>query len=121
MIYENIVRLCNENGITVSKLETEAGIGNGIVGRWRYSVPRVDSLKKAADYFGVTVDSLLPNGGQIGTVYGNVLFQKDERSSCGASFSGWAQLFSQMRRFIGDKEAHISVTIRFSDGDGVLD
>ena len=59
MIYKNIVFLCKKKGISIAKLEKEAGIGNGTIGRWEKSSPNVDNLKKVADYFGVTLDSLI--------------------------------------------------------------
>lgn len=59
MIFENIMRLCAEKKISIAKLEREAGIGNGTVARWGESSPRVDSLQKVANYFGITVDELL--------------------------------------------------------------
>lgn len=61
MIYENVQRLCKERGVSVLKLETACGIGNGTIGKWRNrdSAPRVDTLQAIAAYFGVTVNDLL--------------------------------------------------------------
>lgn len=59
MIFTNIVRLCKEKGISVSKLEKDLGIGNATVRNWRASSPTVEKLKLVADYFGVTLDELL--------------------------------------------------------------
>lgn len=59
MIYENISRLCRVRGINICTLEREAGIGNGVVGKWRTQSPRLDTVKKVADYFNVTVDELM--------------------------------------------------------------
>lgn len=59
MILKNIKRLCKERGICIKALEQATGIGNGVIARWVTSAPRVDSLKKVADYFGVTVDELM--------------------------------------------------------------
>ena len=59
MIFENITQLCKEKGITISRLEKEAGLGNATVRGWEESIPKVDKLKQVADYFGVTVDDLL--------------------------------------------------------------
>lgn len=58
MIYDNISRLCQKSGISIARLERETGLGNGVVGGWRAASPQVDNLKKVADYFGVTLDSL---------------------------------------------------------------
>lgn len=59
MIYKNIASLCRKTGISISKLEKETGLGNGTIGRWEKSSPTVAKVKAVADYFGVTVDSLL--------------------------------------------------------------
>lgn len=59
MIYERIMSLCHDRDISVRQLERCAGIGNGVIGGWRDSSPRVDKLKKVADFFGVTVDYFL--------------------------------------------------------------
>lgn len=59
MIYQNVVRLCKEKGISIAKLERETGMGNGTIGRWEKSSPNVDNVKKVADFFGCTVDELL--------------------------------------------------------------
>lgn len=59
VILENIQRLCKENNTTIWALERATQIGNGVIGRWSASFPRVDSLAKVAEYFGVTLDDLL--------------------------------------------------------------
>lgn len=67
MILGNVERLCKEHGISIARLEKETGIGNATVRGWEKSMPRVDTLKKVADYFGVTVDELLrePTGKEV--------------------------------------------------------
>ena len=59
MIYTNIISLCNAKKISVAKLERETGLANGTVGRWKKSSPTIDNVVKVADFFGVTVDSLI--------------------------------------------------------------
>lgn len=59
MILENIKRLCKERGTTIFALERELGIGNGVIGKWSKSSPRVETVKLVADHFGCTVDALL--------------------------------------------------------------
>lgn len=61
MILDNIQKLCKERGISVAKLERELGFGNATIRGWGSSSPNVDNLKKVADFFGVTVDSLISN------------------------------------------------------------
>lgn len=59
MIFDNILALCKERKISISKLEKEVGLGNGTISRWKTSSPNVDSLKAVADFFGVTIDGLI--------------------------------------------------------------
>ena len=59
MILQNIKRRCIEKNITIAELERKAGVGNGVVARWATMRPRVDLLKKVADFLGCTVDDLL--------------------------------------------------------------
>lgn len=59
MILTNIKKLCEGRGMTLAALERSTGIGNGVIAGWAEGRPRVDLLKRVADYFGVTVDDLL--------------------------------------------------------------
>lgn len=59
MIYTNISRLCQKEGISIAKLEKQTGLGNATIRGWSTSSPTVDKLKLVADYFGVTIDDLL--------------------------------------------------------------
>ena len=59
MIYKNIETKCREKGISVSALEKTVGLGNATIKGWSESSPKVENLKKVADYFGCTVDELL--------------------------------------------------------------
>ena len=59
MIYENIVKLCKEKSISISKLERELGFGNATIRNWSVSSPSIANVQKVAEYFGVTVDELI--------------------------------------------------------------
>lgn len=59
LLYEKIADLCKERGLAISALETRCGLGNATIRGWKNSSPRVDSLKKVADYLGVTIEKLL--------------------------------------------------------------
>lgn len=59
MLYDNVERLCAEKGVSICALEAAIKVGNGTIGKWKSSSARVSTVKKVADYFGVTVDSLL--------------------------------------------------------------
>ena len=53
---ERIVELCKKNKISQSKLERDIGISGGSITKWKYVEPRLSTLEKVADYFGVTVE-----------------------------------------------------------------
>lgn len=61
MIYDNIKRLCETHGISIAALEKKCGIANGTIGKWRGNnqSPRICTLQRVADHFGVPVDELL--------------------------------------------------------------
>lgn len=59
MLFQNVVSLCAEKGISIAKLERELGFGNATIRTWKTSAPSVDKVKLVADYFGVSVDSLI--------------------------------------------------------------
>lgn len=59
-----IRELCKERGTNFKQLEIALGFGNGAISRWGDSPPAVTKVKAVADFFGVTVDELLTDGGQ---------------------------------------------------------
>jgi transcriptional regulator with XRE-family HTH domain len=59
MVYDTIQELCQKKGIAVSKLEKEAGLGNGTIGGWKESSPTLKSLKAVAEVLKVDVKKLI--------------------------------------------------------------
>jgi len=59
VIFDCILKLCKDRGISVAKLERETGISNGTISKWNTSSPSVKNIKAVADYFGITVDELI--------------------------------------------------------------
>lgn len=59
--YDNFELLCKERGITATSAALECGISQPAVSMWkkRGNTPKYDTLKKLADYFGVSVNFLL--------------------------------------------------------------
>ena len=64
MIFDNIKSLCDQNNVSLSRLEKELGFGNSTIAKWAQCSPSVDKLQKVAAYFGCTVDELLKEDGQ---------------------------------------------------------
>lgn len=60
ILYNRIKDLCYQNGITISKLESDLGFGNASIKKWeKVSSPSVDKILKVSSYFNVSVDYLL--------------------------------------------------------------
>lgn len=59
MIFDNIKRITDAKNISIRTLETEAGLANGTVGKWRTSNPTIDNLVAVAKVLGVALTELL--------------------------------------------------------------
>lgn len=59
MLYDKVVALCKDRGLSIGKLEKELGFSNGSLNKWNESEPGVWKVKKLADYFGVSVEYFL--------------------------------------------------------------
>ena len=51
--------MCWDKRTTIAGLERQLGFSNGSISKWTTNTPSVDKVKKVADFFGVSVDSLL--------------------------------------------------------------
>lgn len=58
-MYSKIKELCTEKGISVNELECTLGFSRGSIYKWNTNVPSINKVKAVADYFNVTVDSLI--------------------------------------------------------------
>ncbi|MBP3469721.1 MAG: helix-turn-helix transcriptional regulator [Lachnospiraceae bacterium] len=59
MIFNNIKKICDEKGISISQLEKEAGLGNGTISGWKESMPRIDKLQAVAKVLNTEVNKLI--------------------------------------------------------------
>lgn len=59
MYYKKVEAYCKKNNIAISVFEKRCGLGNGTIGGWIDSNPRVDSLEKVAAEMGITLAELL--------------------------------------------------------------
>ena len=64
VLLENIKKLCASRNISLSALEKTLGFGNSTIAKWANCSPTVEKLSLVADYFGVSVDSLLQKPGK---------------------------------------------------------
>lgn len=59
MFYDNYLRLCNQKGVSASGAALEMGLSRAAVTGWAQGkVPRDATLRRIADYFGVSVEEL---------------------------------------------------------------
>lgn len=60
MFYQNLIQLCADRGTTPTELCHSIGLAGSAATKWKSgSVPRDTTLKKIADYFGVSTEQLL--------------------------------------------------------------
>ena len=59
LIYEKIKKLCQEKGISISSVEKELNLSNGLISKWNKVDPSVSNLKKIADFFGKPIEYFL--------------------------------------------------------------
>lgn len=59
--YDRVNELCRERGISITALALALGFSKGTPSNWKTMTkpPRAENVKKVAEYFGVTVASLM--------------------------------------------------------------
>ena len=59
ILVNNIKKLCLENNISISTLEKEMFMSPGLISRWTKNTPALDRIMEIANYFHVSLDSLV--------------------------------------------------------------
>ena len=59
MLYDNVKRMCEQKGISVSLLEKKMEFSNGSISKWNDNEPGIRKVQKVADYLGVPIEKLL--------------------------------------------------------------
>ncbi|MDD3570283.1 MAG: helix-turn-helix transcriptional regulator [Lachnospiraceae bacterium] len=79
-MYEIFNQLLQKYGLTPYKVSKEIGVSQSTLSDWKLGkiTPKTDTLKKIADYFGVTVDYLVI-GSEPKKIFDPKLTPKDER------------------------------------------
>lgn len=57
-MYNRIKQLCQEQNLSIRKLEEKAGLSNGSIKNWKTCSPSVDKALAVADVLGTTVEYL---------------------------------------------------------------
>lgn len=84
-ICERIKSICEEQGITIYRVEKDCGFGNGSIMKWENSSPKVENVIKVANYFDVSTDYLLgladkPNSPLSWYIFKHKIFDKGNKS-----------------------------------------
>ena len=58
-LYDRVLRLATNRGMTIADVEREAKLGNGSIRRWKKSIPSADKLHRVSNLFGVSMEMLL--------------------------------------------------------------
>lgn len=58
-LIDNIKSICKNNNITITKLEEELGMSQGLISRWTKSDPSLSRIVDIADYFHVSLDEVV--------------------------------------------------------------
>lgn len=64
-IRERVKKLCDDNGVSLNKVETECGVAKGYLSKLDKSNPSANTLHSIAKYLGVTTDYLLTGEEEI--------------------------------------------------------
>lgn len=59
VLFDNVKRICEEKGITISKLEMDLEFPRSYICKWNKNEPGIRKVQKVADYLGVTIEELL--------------------------------------------------------------
>lgn len=59
MVYEKIKELAKKKGVTISQMENDLSLAKGYSCKWNNITPRLETLQKIADYFGVSIEYFL--------------------------------------------------------------
>jgi len=65
LYYKKVEAYCKKNNIAISVFEKRCGLGNGTIGGWIDSNPRIDSLQKVATEMGISLADLLQDNQNI--------------------------------------------------------
>jgi len=58
-MFDKIKEIAEKKGISIQKIEKEAGLGNGTISKWNASKPLAENLQKVAAVLGVKIEDLL--------------------------------------------------------------
>lgn len=81
IIVDSIKKLCKDKSITVSQLEKEIGLSQGLVSKWMNTTPSLDKIVDIADYFHVSLDEVVGYKQNLNDEFLNKLHEQTENDS----------------------------------------
>lgn len=59
LLYDNVKALCTVKGISISRLERDLKFPRSSICKWNDNQPGIRKVQKVADYFNVSIETLL--------------------------------------------------------------
>lgn len=72
-LYENIKRVAKSKGCSISRMESDLKLGKSVVSKFDEHAPSIEKIVKIADYFGVSVDTLIGRRTEMNITEGELL------------------------------------------------
>ena len=63
--YTAIKNIADDRGVSIHKLETKLGLGNGSISQWDKHEPRVSSVYKVSKFLGVDIFKLAKRAEEV--------------------------------------------------------
>ena len=126
IIVDSIKKLCKDKNITVSQLEKEIGLSQGLVSKWMNTTPSLDKIVDIADYFHVSIDEVVGYKQNLKDEFLKQLYTKTENDSItwencetmnqnGSMVKQYSD-FTLPGSYIGDDEKETSYATCFNKG-----
>lgn len=126
IIVDSIKKLCKNKNITVSQLEKEIGLSQGLVSKWMNTTPSLDKIVDIADYFHVSIDEVVGYKQNLKDEFLKQLYNKTENDSLswenceimsqnGLMVKQYSD-FEMPGKYIGDDEKETSYATCFNKG-----
>lgn len=116
-LYRNVSRLSEERGLSIGALEKKMGFGKSTIAKWDKNSPRIDLLKKVADYFEVSLDELTGDEEPL-QCNGRVTVYSNGEAVCGCAFSNIQKMSELVRLFSSGGNVEVDIGIRREAADG---
>lgn len=126
ILVKSIKRLCQNNNISVSQLESDLKFSPSLISRWKDKTPSLDKIVDIADYFHVSLDEVVGYNINTNDVFINKLYTQTSNgeikwTNCktmnqeGVMIKLYS-IFDEPGVLQGDSEAETSYAIKFQNG-----